>query len=90
MLSSYTRSVDCAGRYDKGVDLKTIVVLWMDDRRETYADVQTQVLNGALHISQYKATTRGRLNEWHLPLSNIRIWYPADQEPPRWLAEDLG
>ena len=72
------------------MDLKTITVIWMDDQKETYPDVQTQVLNGALHISRYKTAERGRLNEWHLPLSNIRIWYPSDQEPPSWLEEDLG
>lgn len=62
------------------MDLKTITVLWMDDREETYPDIQHSVRDGILHIFQYKAATRGLLAEWHLPLDNIRVWYPAGQE----------
>ncbi len=70
--------------------LKTITVLWMDDRQETYPYVETTVRDGVLHIYRYAGITHGLIAEWHPPLSNIRIWYPSDQEPPSWLAERLG
>ncbi len=62
------------------MSLKTITVLWMDDREEIYPDIETTVRDGVLHIFQYTGITHGLRAEWHLPLSNIRIWYPDGQE----------
>jgi hypothetical protein len=64
-----------------GMDLKTIIVLWMDDREETYPQVETIVRDGVLHIHQYVPKTLKRIREWHWSLYNIRGWWPADQEP---------
>ena len=69
------------------MDLKTITVLWMDDRTETYLDVQTSVRDDVLHVFQYKKDTVRLTAEWHLPLCNIRGWWPADQSPPQWIGD---
>lgn len=62
------------------MDLRDIIVTWMDDREETYPDVSTQVRDGVLHIYQYVPPRGTMKREWHLPLSNIRVWNPAGQE----------
>lgn len=49
----------------------------MDGEERTYEDVTTSVLNGVLHIHQYLGTTRTLINEWHFPISNIRVWNPV-------------
>jgi hypothetical protein len=59
---------------------RAITVIWMDDRTETYSDAETTLHNGVLHIHQYTGITRTLRNEHHLPISNIRDWYPADQD----------
>ena len=64
------------------MDLKTVTVLWMDDREETYPDVSTIVREGILHIHQYVPPRGSMVREWHLPTSNIRVWYPDGQAPP--------
>lgn len=61
------------------MDTKTIVVLWMDDREETYPNVATVVRDGVLHIHQYTELTHRLTGEWHLPTANIRTWEPAYQ-----------
>jgi hypothetical protein len=66
----------------KNVDTRTITVIWMDDREETYPRVETIVRDGVLHIHQYDTKTLKRTAEWHIPTANIRMWYPAGQEPP--------
>ena len=62
------------------MDLKTITVLWMDDREETYSDTTAAIRDGVLHIHQYTPPRGSLVNTWHLPLSNIRAWFPAGQE----------
>lgn len=64
------------------MDLKTITVLWLDDREETYSGVATTVRDGALHIHQYTGITHTLQAEWHIPLASIRLWFPAGQERP--------
>jgi hypothetical protein len=59
---------------------RAIAVLWMDDRAEVYANAETHVTDGVLHIHQYTSITRTLTDEHHLPLCNIRDWYPADQD----------
>jgi hypothetical protein len=67
------------------VDLQTLTVLWMDDRQETYENTTHSVREGVLHISVYAEKTHSIIREWHWPISNIRGWYPASQDPPSWL-----
>jgi len=62
------------------MDLRTIVVVWMDDREETYDGVQTSVRDEVLHIFRYHPKTLKMTREWHLPISNIRYWYPDGQD----------
>lgn len=64
------------------MDTKTITVLWMDDREETYPRASTVVREGVLHIHQYAEITHTLTGEWHLPIANIRCWYPDGQGGP--------
>jgi hypothetical protein len=59
---------------------RPIAVKWMDGRVEVYDNAETSVSNGVLHIHQRAGTGSPVLGEHHLPLSNIREWYPADQD----------
>ena len=59
---------------------RDITVLWMDDREETYPGAETTVRDGVLHLFSYSGVTRTVLSEHHLPLCNIRDWYPAGQD----------
>ena len=61
---------------------RSIAVLWMDDRVEIYSNAETSVSGGVLHIHQYTGITRTLISEHHLPICNIRDWYPADQDQP--------
>lgn len=58
------------------MDLKKIKVTWMDNVEETYEDVTTSVHEGVLHVHQYVGSARMLRNEWHFPISNIRVWSP--------------
>jgi hypothetical protein len=63
------------------VDLKTIVITWMDGPAASYENATTNVLNGVLHVYLYKVTGSGAKimnQEWHFPISNIRAWGPAE------------
>lgn len=59
---------------------RAIAVLWMDDRIEVYDNAETALSNGVLHIHQYLGLTRTVTGEHHLPIANIRDYYPADQD----------
>lgn len=59
---------------------RAIAVEWMDGRIEVYDGAETSVSNGVLHIHQYTGITRSPRGEHHLPICNIRDWYPADQD----------
>lgn len=59
------------------MDLRTIEVTWMDGEVQVYKQVTTSVLNGVLHIYQYTGITSTMINEWHFPISNIRVWNPV-------------
>ncbi len=67
------------------MDLESITVLWMDDKQETYPNIAHSVREGVLHIHQYAEKAHSIIREWHWPISNIRGWYPASQDPPSWL-----
>jgi hypothetical protein len=60
------------------VDLKTITITWMDGVTETYPHVTTIVRDGVLHVHQYTSVTNTLAAEWHFPITNIRVWAPAD------------
>lgn len=60
---------------------RAIAVLWMDDRVEVYENAETTLSNGVLHIHQYNGA-RTVTGEHHLPIGNIRDYYPADQDSP--------
>lgn len=62
------------------MNLRDITVTWMDEREETYCGVSTQVHEGVLHIYRYTGITNTLMNEWHIPLANVRAWNPAGQE----------
>lgn len=60
------------------MDLKTVVITWMDGLIATYEHVTASVLNGEVHIQQY--TPAGVLltgKDWHFPLGNIRARGPV-------------
>jgi hypothetical protein len=59
---------------------RPIAVLWMDDRVEVYDNAETSLSNGVLHIHQRTGIGSMILAEHHLPICNIRDYYPADQE----------
>lgn len=59
------------------MDLRHIEVTWMDGQQVTYQNVTASVLNGVLHIHQYTSITHSLQNEWHFPISNIRVWGPV-------------
>jgi hypothetical protein len=58
------------------VDLKTIEITWMDGETAVYKDVTTSTLNGVLHVHEYAGDSHVLTNEWHFPISNIRVWNP--------------
>ena len=59
---------------------RSIAVLWMDDRVEIYDNAETSLSGGVLHIHQRAGTGGTILGEHHIPLCNIRDYYPADQD----------
>jgi hypothetical protein len=63
------------------MDLKTIVVTWMDGKTATYQDASSQIINGVLNIYTYYGIRRTVLSEWHFPISNIRAWGPGAWNP---------
>ncbi len=64
------------------MDLKTIVITWMDGPVVAYDNATANVLNGVLNIYLYKlhALTRILDRAWHFPLTNIRAWGPEEWE----------
>lgn len=64
--------------YGTPVDLKTITITWMDGVSETYRNVATSVRDGVLHVHRYTSVTNQLTGEWHFPISNIRVWGPAN------------
>lgn len=59
------------------MDLKAILITWMDGESETYSPVTTSIRDGVLHVHEYASATNGLTGEWHFPLSNIRSWQPV-------------
>lgn len=59
---------------------RSIAVEWMDGRIEIYGNALNSISNGVLHIHQQAGIGSTILSEHHIPLCNIREWYPADQD----------
>jgi len=64
------------------MDLKTIVITWMDSNVGVYENATASVLNGVLHVNLYRVTettgVRTLTGTWHFPISNIRAWGPEE------------
>lgn len=58
------------------MDLRTIVVTWMDGEVATYEDATASVRDGILHIHVYSSAHGVPTGEWHFPAFNIRSWGP--------------
>ena len=58
------------------MDLKTIIVVWMDGVQATYPDCTTNIISDTLHIYLYLNGDPKPAGEWHFPLGNIRAWGP--------------
>lgn len=60
------------------MDLKTIVVTWMDGEVASYEDATATVLDGILHIHTYAGSASMLKDEWHFPAFSIRAWGPRE------------
>lgn len=64
------------------MDLRTVVITWMDSNVAAYENATTSVLNGVLHVYLYRVAetsgVRTLSGTWHFPISNIRAWGPEE------------
>jgi hypothetical protein len=59
---------------------RPVAVVWMDGRVEVYDNAETGLSNGVLHIHQRAGIGSAVQAEHHIPICNVREYYPADQE----------
>ena len=59
---------------------RPVAVERMDGRVEIYDHAQTSLSNGVPHLHQRAGMGSAILSEHHIPLCNVRVYYPADQD----------